>query len=142
MAVMTNIADAIVAALNVATFSQPVTAVRHYLPRFDLPELQALHVSVVPKGVTQEMADRTRGQGDYSVDVAVQQKLQTADNAEIDALTNLVEEIGDHFRGRRLDSYPDAIWVRTEQSILYAPEHLAELRQFTSVVTFTFRVVR
>ena len=142
MAVMTNIADAIVAELNAATFSQPVTAVRHYLPRFDLPEMQALHVSVVPKAVTQEMADRTRGQGDYSVDVAVQQKLQTADNAEIDALTNLVEEIGDHFRGRRLDSYPDAIWVRTEQSILYAPEHLAELRQFTSVVTFTFRVVR
>lgn len=142
MSVMTNIADAIVAELNAATFSQPVTAERHYLPRFDLREMEALHVSVVPKAVTQEMADRTRGQGDYSIDVAVQQKLQTADNAEIDSLTNLVEEIGDHFRGRRLDSYPDAIWVRTEQSILYAPEHLADLRQFTSVVTFTFRVVR
>jgi hypothetical protein len=34
--------------------------------------------------------------------VAVQQKITTGDNAELDALTNLVEEIANHLRGRRL----------------------------------------
>jgi len=142
MAVITDIADAIVAELNGATFSQPVTAVRHYLPRFDLPEMQNLHVTVVPKGVVLASGDRSRGQGDYSIDVAVQRKFTTGDNAELDALTNLTEEIANHFRGRRLASYPDAAWLKTEQTVLYAQEHLAELRQFTSVLTFTYRVLR
>ena len=142
MAVITDIADAIVAELNAATLSQPVTAERHYLPRFDLPEMQTLHVTVVPKGVVLASGDRSRGQGDYSSDVAVQRKFATGDNAELDALTNLTEEIANHFRGRRLASYPDAAWLKTEQTVLYAQEHLAELRQFTSVLTFTYRVLR
>lgn len=142
MAVITDIADAIVAELNAATLSQPVTAERHYLPRFDLPEMQLLHVTVVPKGVVLASGDRSRGQGDYSIDVAVQRKFTTGDNAELDALTNLTEEIANHFRGRRLASYPDAAWLKTEQTVLYAQEHLAELRQFTSVLTFTYRVLR
>lgn len=142
MAVITDIADAIVAQLNGATFSQPVTAMRSYLPQYDLTEMQSLHITVVPKGVVLGSADRSRGQGDYSIDVAVQRKFAAGDNADLDGLTNLVEEIIDHFRGRRLDSYPDAAWLKTEQTVLYAPEHMAELRQFTSIVTFTYRVLR
>lgn len=142
MAVITDIADAIVAQLNGATFSQPVTAVRSYLPQYDLTEMQSLHVTVVPKGVVLGSSDRSRGQGDYSIDVAVQRKFAAGDNADLDGLTNLVEEIINHFRGRRLDSYPDAAWLKTEQTVLYAPEHMAELRQFTSIVTFTYRVLR
>lgn len=142
MAVITDIADALVAELNGATFSQPVAAERHYLPRFDLPEMQTLHVTVVPQGVVLASGDRARGQGDYSLDVAVQQKITTGNNAELDALTNLVEEIADCVRGRRLAAYPDAAWLKTEQTVLSAPEHLAELRQFTSVLTVTYRVLR
>ena len=142
MAVITDIADAIVAELNAATFSQPVTAARHYLPQFELKEMQSLHVTVVPKAVVLASSDRSRGQGDYSVDVAVQKKFETETNPELDPLMNLVEEIADHFRGRRLASYPNAAWLKTEQNVLYAPEHIDELRQFTSVLTFTYRVLR
>ncbi len=142
MAVITEIADAVVAELNAATFSQAVTAERHYLPQFELPEMKTLHVTVVPKGIALGSSDRARGQGDYSVDVAVQKKFETGDNAELDPLTALVEEIADHFRGRRLASYPNAAWLKTEQAVLYAPEHIDELRQFTSVLTLTYRVVR
>jgi hypothetical protein len=142
MAVITDIADAIVTELNAATFSQPVTAVRHYLPQFELKEMHTLHVTVVPKGVVLASSDRSRSQGDYSIDVAVQQKITTGNNAELDALTDLTEEIADHLRGRRLSSYPNAAWLKTEQSVLYAQEHLGELRQFTSVLTFTYRVLR
>lgn len=142
MAVITDLADALVAELNAVTFSRPFTAARYYLPRFELADLQTLHVSVVPKGVVLATGDRTRNQGDYSLDVAVQQKFASDTNADLDPLTNLVEEIVDHFRGRRLDSYPDAAWLKTEQTVLYAPEHLTEFRQFTSLLTFTYRVLR
>jgi len=142
MAVITDVADAIVAELNAATFSQPVTAARHYLAQFDLKEMQTLHVTVVPKAVVLASSDRSRGQGDYSVDVAVQKKFETDANVELDPLTNLAEKIADHFRAKRLASYPNAAWIKTEQSVLYAPEHIEELRQFTSVLTFTYRVLR
>jgi len=142
MATITDIADAVVAELNGHTFSQSLVAVRYYRPVFDLGEMQTLHVSVVPKGVTIERADRSRNQYDFAIDVAVQKKFEKGDAAELDPLMALVEEVADFFRLRRLAAYPDAVWVRTDNVPVYAPEHLEEFRQFTSVLTLTFRVVR
>ena len=46
------------------------------------------------------------------------------------------------FRFKRLDSFPNAVWVKTENAPVYAVEHLDQLAQFTSVLTLTFRVIR
>ena len=142
MAVIIDIADAVVTELNGGTFSQAFTAERHYKPVFELPEMKTLHVTVVPKGIETRLATRGLLQHDYQIDVAVQKKLSAgaADNAEIDALMGLVEEIADFFKGRNLDS-AGAVWVATENTPVYSPEHLSELRQFTSVLTLTFRVL-
>jgi len=142
MAVITDIAEAVVEELNGGSFSQPFTAVRHYRPLFDLKDMAALHVTVVPKGIVVERLDRTRNQEDVQVDVAVQKKFSTGDNAELDALVGLVQEIADFFRLRRLEACPEAVWVRSENVPVYAPKHMDELRQFTSVLTLSFRVGR
>jgi len=142
MSVPIDIADAVVAELNAASLSQPVSAERHYVPLFELPQMHELHVSVVPKGVAITKADRTHNTHDVEVDVAVQKKFEVGDAAEIDPLMNLVEEIADFFRLRRLSSYPNAHWIKTQNKPIYAQEHWDELRQFTSILTFTFRVVR
>ena len=89
MSVMTDVADAIVAELNAATLSQPVAAVRSYLPQYKLTEMQSLHVTVVPKGIVLANPDRSRSQADYSFDVAVQKKISTGANEELDVLTDL-----------------------------------------------------
>ena len=142
MAILIDIADAVVAALNGGSFSQGFTAKRHYRPRFDLSEMQSLHVSVVPKGVTSEIQSRSQAAGDYQVDVGIQKKI--GQEADLDPLMTLVEEIADHLRFARLalPGGEQAVWLRTESDPVYAPEHLDELRQFTSVLTLTFRVVR
>jgi hypothetical protein len=142
LATITDIADAVVQELNGGSWSLPLTAERHYRPLFDLADMAALHVTVVPKGVVVERADRSRSQFEYQVDVAVQKKFQTGDAAELDPLVGLVEEIAGHFRAGRLASYPEAACVKTEHAPIYAPEHMDELRQFTSVLTLTLRVVR
>jgi exodeoxyribonuclease V alpha subunit len=41
-----------------------------------------------------------------------------------------------------ITTYPSASWLRTENEPVYSPGHLEELRQFTSVLTLTFRVVK
>ncbi len=141
MPVIITIADAVVTELNAHTFGQAFTAARAYLPRYDLADMKDLHVTVVPKGVEIDASSRTLAQHDYSIDIAVQKRVGS-DPSNMDGLMGLVEEVSDFFRQRRLAQYPAAIWVRTVNVPIYAPDHLDQLRQFTSVLTLTFRVLR
>jgi len=141
VAVILDIADSVVAQLNGTTFSQPVTAERHYQPKFELSEMTDLKVSVVPRSLASKTLDRNRDSFDYQIDVAVQQKTDMS-QASLDALMTLVEEIADHFRTQPLASYPNARCTEVKNEPVYALEHLDELRQFTSVVTLTFRAWR
>lgn len=142
-----QIADAVVAVLNGATLSQPFTAVRHYLPEFDLKEMADLHVSVVAAELDEEMADRSRDRAEYKIHVAVQKRVAKQDppgldTAAIDGLMRLVEEIDDLFRHKPLMGYEKAHWTKTENKPIYDPKHLKEHGQFTSLLAFTFRVAR
>jgi hypothetical protein len=135
-----DIADAVVTALNVGTFSQSFQAVRHYQPVYELKDMGTLHVSVVPKGIELELFTRAQVQADVQIDIGVQKKLASLEGAEVDPLMHLVDEIGDYFRTHALAGTP-AVWFKTENVPIYAPEHLAKLRQFTSVLTLTFRLL-
>jgi hypothetical protein len=75
------------------------------------------------------------------VDIAVQKKVDLT-LPVIDALVALTEEIADHLRVQRLTTFPDARCTGVETSPVYAPEHLEELRQFTSVLTATYSLWR
>ena len=140
MALIADIADAVVTELNAGSFSVPFTAERLYRPDFELADMKDLRVSVVPHGLEMSAAGRALSQHDVQIDLAVQKKLDAADNAEIDALMGLVEELAEFLRTKR--QFGDAVWVRTENSPVYSQEHLGELRQFTSVLTATLRVVK
>ena len=135
------IADAVTAELNGNSFSQSFTAQRLYLPVFDLQGMSTLKVTVVPKGITSQSLDRSRDSFDYQIDVAVQKKTSN-EIVAIDSLMLLVEEIGDYFRSNPLSSFPGARCTNVENLPVYAPDHLQELRQFTSVLTLTFRLWR
>ena len=142
-----QIADAVVETLNGATLSQPFTACRYYLPEFDAKEMDALHVSVVPAELDEEMADRSRDKAEYKIHVAVQKRVMKQDppgldTAAIDGLMRLVEEIDDLFRHKPLSGYPEAHWTKTKNKPIYDPKHLKEHNQFTSLLVFTFRVTR
>ena len=142
MPLITQVAEAVAAELSAATFSQPITVARAYLPRVELADLKTLRVTVVPSGVTVATASRNQTQRDVAIDVAVQKKLGQEQNEVLDPLLALAEEIAEHFRGKRLDSFPDAAWVKTEFKPIYAPDHIEQLRTFTSVLTLTFRVIQ
>jgi len=141
MAVILDIADAVVTELNAASFSLELTAVRLYRPERKLSEMATLRVSVVPKAVEISGATRNGHQHDYQLDIGVQKRFSEAESAEIDGLMDLVEEIADHCRNLRLAS-PDAACVAIENDPVYLPDHMAELRQFTSVLSLTFRLWR
>ena len=135
-----QVAQAVTDELNAATFPQSFTAERRYAPQYELAEMDTLHVTVVPKALTVATAGRNAGQFDCQIDVAVQKRFQTDSPDEIDPLMDLAEEIAEFFRQRRLSNLPSAAWVKTEHKPVFAPEHMQELRQFTSVLTLTYRM--
>ena len=138
---ITTIAQAVADLLNAHEFSAPFNAERVALPEFDLADMQDLHVTVVPRQVESAVLDRGSDSHDVKVDVAVQRKVASVANEEIDPLMALVREIADYLNRRPLPSV-GAIWRKTENAPVYSPEHLREMRQFTSVLTVTYRVVR
>jgi len=141
MAIAVSIAEAVVSALNDHTFSKPFTSERSFLPKFDLKDLKILKVVVVPRARNLSASDRSRSQQDYVIDIGILQKLNGTNPEQVDPLIGLVEEVADFFRGQRLPGYPAAAWVKTEHAALYDVEHLDQLRQFTSVMSLTYRVL-
>lgn len=143
MSTVIEIVEAVVAAMNGHVFSQPFAARRCYVPVFDLKDMKDLHVTVVPRGLEMATASRSLLQDDVQIDVAVQKKLPanaSGDQAAIDALMGLVQEIADFVRST--GRFGDAVWAKTENKPIYSPEHLEQLRQFTSVLTLTLRDMR
>lgn len=135
-----EIADAVVADLNAATFVPDFKATREYVPAAELPDMTTLRVSVVPKGLAAEPASRAALATTYQVDIGVQKKLPTgaaAKKAGADALMLLVQKIV-AFVNRRKPTAAGVIWVATENDPIFSPEHFEEFGQFLSVITVSY----
>lgn len=141
MATVSAIASAVAAKMNATGFSREFEAEVVFRPIFDLRNLKTLKVSVVPRAVSFERASRNANSRLVQVDIGIQRKL--TDESDIEPLLELVEEITLCFGvGKRLPEYPEALCVEIENEPVYAPEHIEQYRQFTSVVTLTFEVIR
>jgi len=146
VALVIDIADAVVALLNGGSFSQAFEAERRVLPSFELSDLADLRVTVVPKAVETLTASRSLNQYDVQVDVGVQKKLPSGGDvdAEVATMCGLVEEIADLLKGKALEGTGwRAVWARPAvNEPVYSTEHLAETRVFTSVLTLTYRAMK
>jgi len=142
MSAILDIADAVTAELDAAGLNPPATVRRQIRPVFDLAEANQLQVVVVPRSQSFQQGSRGACYVDVAVDIGVQQKVDPEDAGRIGVLLGLVEQIADFLRKRRLAAVPDAVLVSAQNEPIYAPEHLDQLRQFTSVLTVTYRVMR
>jgi len=130
------IADAVVTELNAAQFVLPVESQRGYLPTFELPDMNRLQVTVVPRQDDGRLDTRESSVHEYQLDIGVQQKPEKVDNEHLDPLVLLTQQIADHFRFGRV---AQSSLVSPKIRILYLQEHLQKFHQFTAVVTLTFK---
>ena len=144
MSLVLDIATAVAAELNAApagTFDVPVQAVCSVLPVYELTQMVDLKVTVVPKGVQIDGATRATSQFDVQIDIGIQRKLGSDLEADVAELLDLVDQVAQYLRKRPLAAAPHACWVSTANEPVYAPEHLADKRLFTSVLTLTYRAI-
>jgi hypothetical protein len=139
-AVVIQITEAVRTSLAGATLSQPIVPQRLYLPSFDLTDMTALQVSVVPAASSVAIASRRSQREDHQVHVAVQKKVDPTAVAAVDDLVQLVQEIDDYLRSA--GPMAGATWIGTALEPLYHPEHLRDKGVFTSVLTLTYRLHR
>lgn len=142
MALAIDIADAVVAELAGGAFSQSFTPQRRVLPEYELADLKDLRVTVVPAAVEISGASRTLNQHDVRIDVGIQKKLGKDIDTEVAQLCGLVDEIAEFLNRRALQATPWAVWVKTANEPIYAADHLAEQRTFTSVLSVTYRAMK
>ena len=138
MSKLTDIADAVAAKINNANLVPGLVAERTLLPVFELKDLKALKVSVVPKSRKITQDTRSHASDEIEVDIGIMKKI--ADDSELDGLLKLVEDMEGIFKAERLAGYPNAVCVKKENDPIYDSEHLRQFRQFTSVLTLTFKV--
>ena len=143
MAIIADIADAVVSALNTppTPFSQTFTAQRQSLPILELETMDStLYVNVLTSAIPAiSQVSRDASRRDYRIEVVIQKRLADETPASIDPLLTLAEEIIDTFQSQRLKDYKSAICVEVGNEPVYLADHLERLRQFTSVVSLTFR---
>jgi len=101
-----------------------------------------LRVTVVPASVEIEGASRALSQHDVRIDIGIQKKLGKALDTEVAQLCGLVEEIGEFLKRRPLAALPYVAWVKSANEPIYAADHLAEQRAFTSVLSITYRALK
>ena len=133
------LADAVVSTLQAGTFTPAISPERKLLPVFDLSELAALTVQVVPGGISFELT--TRGPSstdDLIVDVAVIQNI-TSPEDDVPPLLALVEAMVFRLKNNRRNA--DATLVRIENHPIYGVKELRENQQFISVLRCTYRRV-
>lgn len=141
MSIVVDIADAVVTELNAQTFSIAFTAQRSYVPVYDLREMSELKVTVIPRSVATNLASREASNDLYAVMIGVQKKLEPEELDDVDALVTLVEEISAFLTRRTLSEMPDVQWIGSEIDPLFVGELMDKLRQFTSVLTATYRLI-
>ena len=137
-----DIADAIVTELGGNTFSESLVVTRRVLPEFEIADLKALTVTVVPKSVEINNITRSSSSFEVAVDIGIQQKISKDTDAEVARLSGVVSEIVTFLNRRKLTTMATVIFVSIANEPVYAPEHLSEKRLFTSIITLTYKVIQ
>ena len=139
---LVTVAEAVKDQLNAASLAgdfAPLTftSVRSWMPIEALEAQDELSVNIVPRGEKRRIVSRNRLDVDYMIDIGVQIKPADIENTDLDPYQALGEQIADFFCFDKLA----ASCSLTEGEILVTilPRHLEELRQFTAVMTLSFR---
>jgi hypothetical protein len=141
---LSQIADAVLLAINAAGLSQPLTAVRTQNPESAVEALVAPRCLVVPVSVRSKPLTRNLSEYDNDVHVGLFAPVVTDANAEFDAYLSLSQEVEALFARKRLAGYQPAAHVGSawRNGEAYRANLFREAKIVAVVLVLTFRTVR
>lgn len=138
MTLATDLADTLVAAINLMDLPLPPNAIRYYQPKFLLEDLEALKVCVVPTQVEQEDISRGTTAQTTTIQIGVMKVCDKSIEA-LDELSELVETIVNELNDFEIIEPEQSTITDVQIILLYEPEYLNKNGQFTSVIEVTVR---
>lgn len=139
---VTAIADGLVEQLSDMEFGEGVdpVVVRAYFPNRDRDQLAALTLTVMPRGMEIEVIGRpSELQKDVTLDIGVQRRIESGDEAAIESGVSVVEAIAAALPGTSPDGVADATCIGVEIDPMVSQDHATNLRVFTGIVTARYR---
>jgi len=140
------LAEAVKEAINNASFDYgTVEAIREYAPELRRDEMGTdLHVFVVPSDLEKKLLSRTSTNNDVNIDIGVFIAPDKLDNATLDPIMSMIQEIDDLFvKSRSIPGYAgQAPWVRSQSLPIFDPDDMNDKRQLSSLLRMTFKVCR
>lgn len=140
-----DIAEAVKNAINAGSYSRQVTAVRSWVPVWQLEELRGkLTVAVAPATPVPSSVKRGEFLWDYPMVVGFGQQVDRLENTFIDPLADVVQEVVDAIKLVRVtlaDGTTKASHYATEYMRHADAEFLTEKGLFVSLVQMTYRIV-
>ena len=136
-----DLLDAVATELNAVVWGEPVTIGKAYLPEIDRTELATLHVAVVVQSMALETLSRSARRWVYKVDVGIcKNGLTPRTWPRSTGCSGCWKPSANNSSGRSSRRCRARSAPRCENEPPYSPEHLAQKRVFTGVVTLTISV--
>lgn len=137
-----TLAEAVTAAINSATLTPPVNAaIRRWLPKVKLEDLgNEIKLYVVARGIETTPLTRAKDSEVVSIDVGLFKRINGNQEAEIDQLFGLIDQIHGVLR-RSFDSVP-ASWIGRTSDPIFDVGALEENGVLRSVTTYRYTVHR
>jgi len=134
----TVLGDAIIAYLNGHEFSKAFVAERKYIDTSNLKDIKGLNVILLTPRVSQDVISRIGNVDMIYISILVWDHVDGKDNAKVDPLVDLTEEIADHFRDNDLGG---GKWESTEVLNNYDLDSMMGSGMFASAIQLVYRVV-
>lgn len=143
-----NVTNAVVGLINAAAITPEISgapvivATRGFLPEFELPDVKAAVITVVPSELTAELESRDAHEFHYTVDVGILRRAK--DDAETGAMMLVAEQVLDVLRANPITEagLGELLPTTLANAPIYDPESLREKRTFFSVVKVAYPAVR
>lgn len=140
-----DIIDAIVSTINGTTWSQTITAVREYAPKWKPSDLSSVVVVVAPVSRDRAFQARGRDRVDYDIDIGFFKHItgDTASrDAEVDGLVELVDEIETYWMERNITVGTGKLTtIASDTDPVYDAELLRDSGVFGSVLSLSLTEV-
>lgn len=141
---LTDVCDALVAALAAEAWSVPFSAARKYRPEFTLEELADIQAAVCAERVSKLRVARNTWQEDAVVTVGMQKRVSAVGDqqeADCDELVRVWDEVCEFLQANDLTLVPGAKLVAMD--VVHADrQHLNEQHVWTGAATLTYRGFR
>lgn len=130
-----ELADAVASRLRDLGYGE---VVRCYRPVFGPPELETRKLSVFPKAAAISTASRGAMRWRAEVGIALQSRLSTDSDLDLDELITAAEQIAPQFPGWRPASLPGTVCLSAQVENLYSAEHYEAAAVGTVVLSVAF----